>query len=750
MSKELIENNNISRCMRGEQPPCVSACPFSLDVRGFIEKMQKGSFDAALRAYRNAVVFPQIVARLCPAPCQGACVRNASDEGVLLRFLERACVELAKNPHPPDYNLPPKNKRIALVGAGISGLTCALKLASKKYQVEIFEQSAQIGGKLWDLLPSEVFLSDIEREFQFASYDLHLNTKIVSLDELTSDAIYLATGSQGEAFGLLDGLTTDTLATTCPGVFLGGGLLAETVVEAIEQGMRAAQSIEIFLKTGTVSGGAKRAPTRLKTDDSLLRPMKAVVPANGISYSGEEARAEAKRCLKCDCDRCWRHCDLEQYYQRFPLKLKDEVYATFEPDVLSPNGSIRLINSCNMCGSCKHVCPEDVDMENFFLESRRKLNQLGLMPPPFHDFWLRDMDFANGEECYLARSPKGYEKSRYAFFPGCQIGASDERYVSESYRYLLQHQPDTALFLSCCGAPAAWAGEDEKHRKWTAQLEAEWHRLGRPQLIFACPTCKKMFQTYLPQISGVSLYDKIAEWGLPAVKNGEGALVSVFDPCASRYDPPMQQSVRLLAAKAGYVLEELPAHGENARCCSWGGQVYPANPQFAEKVFADRTKQSSLPYITYCTNCRDIFAKAGKENRHILDILFDLNDAWQQPPTISQRRRNRINLKRQLLKMIWDEEMTNNTAEEKAIQLTIPPELLPQLNKDLILEEDVWRTVAHCEKTGQKMLDLATGHLIGYLSLGPITYWVEYQKQGDGFLLVKAYSHRLRIEEKAK
>ena len=63
-----------------------------------------------------------------------------------------------------------------MIGAGVSGLACALRLCMKKYEVEVFEEKDQIGGTLWDLMEPELFLADIEEQFLYENYVLHLNT----------------------------------------------------------------------------------------------------------------------------------------------------------------------------------------------------------------------------------------------------------------------------------------------------------------------------------------------------------------------------------------------------------------------------------------------------------------------------------------------------------------------------------------------------------------------------------------------
>ena len=271
-----------------EQPSfCTGACPFGLNVPDFIEKIQRKGFSSAFRAYRNAVVFPEIVSHLCEAPCKAVCPRAEVDEAIDLPMLERAVVSFVPNKNPNSYNLPLKKQRVAIIGAGISGLTCALRLASNKYNVTVYEKSHRIGGHLWGKLASEIFLSEIEREFSQEEYILKPNTEITSLDELDADAVYIATGLGGNDFGMCtqNGIVTNGR----PGVFLGGALCGSDTIQAIADGHHAMTLIEHFLKTGNMIQQDEPVKTRLHPSARHLNPSPRIAAQNGLIYSREEA-----------------------------------------------------------------------------------------------------------------------------------------------------------------------------------------------------------------------------------------------------------------------------------------------------------------------------------------------------------------------------------------------------------------------------------------------------------------------------
>ncbi len=745
MSVKEHTAGSITECLQNEPPFCAVACPFHLDVRDFIDKVKRGGFQAAYRAYLNAVGFPGIVAALCDEPCQGVCPRKTSGGAISMRLLEQAAIDNARNLDPNSYNVPPKQKKVAIIGAGPSGLACALRLAARGYEVTVFEKTGRIGGHLYGILAPEVFLTDIERQFKHVEYELRLNTEIKSLDGLEFDSVYVATGAGGADFGLSPS-GAGAFASTKPGVFLGGSLLGVNSMRAIADGLQASVAIERWIKAGGMNQPGETSDTKLEVDASRIAPVELVRPADGRAYTRDEAVAEAARCLNCACDVCFRACDLMHYFEKFPKRIADEVEITIHPGTLDGNGTVatRLISTCNQCGLCKEVCPKDIDTGDLLLKSHRIMRAKGAMPWAFHEFFLRDMAAANGEG-WLSRLPPGQERSRYMFFPGCQLGASDPRYVTESYRFLLGVWPDTALTLGCCGAPAEWAGDEPIRDEVAAKIRRSWIAFDRPVVVFACPTCKQIFGRHLPEIEGVFLYDLMRQQGLNPPVRAEGEIVSVFDPCSSREEPGVQRSVRELAGRAGFRLEPLPMEGRLAQCCSWGGQVSIAYPPYARYVVKNRIEENDRPYIAYCANCRDIFAAAKKPVRHILDIMLGLNGPDRRPPTVTDRRRNRMILKRRVLAEWWKEA---GGQEVTRMTLLIAPELSRKLSDDMILETDIQAVIAYCEGTGRKVCDPATGNFSGHLQIGPMTFWAVYRPAaGGGFELVNAYGHRMSIEE---
>lgn len=758
---EDFEKTLAEKCRQNEPPFCQAACPFRLDIKGLEEKWKKGRFNAAYRTYQNTVGFPGIVAKLCDHPCEKACLRSRLDGAVQLGLLEQATVAYARRKTPNAYNLPSKGKKIAVIGAGLSGLGCALRLSNKKYEVTVFEKDGFLGGHARSQMDSGEFDAEIENQFQFESIERKLHTEITDLEKIREsfDAVYVATGKNGNRFGLEED-KGGAFATTTPGVFLGGSLTGSNTMKALADGLSASLAIERYLKTGGMNEPVLREGTLLELGTGGIEPMEPVIPADGRQFSEEEAAAEISRCVKCSCDACMRACDLMRLHKKTPRRLYEEVYITIHPGTLSRDGTwaTRLISTCDHCGLCKSVCPQHIDFGQFLLESMRAMHKKGAMPWPFHDFWLRDMEFSSGR-AEVCRKPEGVEKSAYAFFPGCQLAASDAAYVTRTYEWLREKQPDAAIWMTCCGAPAEWSGDEALYQAHLEKLRSEWEELGKPTVIFACPNCRKLFLQYLPEIPGAFLSEVMEEWGLPETSGrtakaaaavcGSGkpedqTVYGLFDPCAGRDFPGLRESVRRLAEKAGVLFEELPYEGEKARCCGYGGHIHIAAPSHTRHMTQSRSSEKELPYLTYCVNCRESFAGQEKEAVHLLDVIFDIGCKDRPSATVTERRQNRLQARKELLETYWHEKVEE---EPHMVDLKVDKELERKLSDSQILISDMEQVIAFCERENRGATDPETGHQIGHLKIQNMTYWAEYEALPEGgYRLWNGYAHRMNLE----
>ena len=765
-----LENQCIQECA----PPCTSRCPVHVDVRLMAQSIVTGAFATGMQAFSKSVLFPGIIARTCSQPCQASCNRETLGGAIQVARLEKACIEYSNASRPRVTVLPKKSFQVMVLGGGLSGLSAAIDLARKGYQVDLFERSERLGGQLWDFpeaqLPRDILKAEIDQVTQHG-VKVHLNERVTPEHRIftQSDAIYLGIGKYDPDFSLL-GLAPDgkievnpnTYQTARNSVFAGGSLLhTYSTIRSISDGRRVAISIDRYLqKVSLTAARVNEGPyeTRLYTKLAGIEPIETVEP--GIfekGYSQEEARKEAGRCLLCDCMECVKACEYLKHYGKYPKKYVREIYNNMSM-LVRARTSNTFINTCALCGLCEEICPTDLNMGQVNLETRREMVRNSRMPPSAHDFALRDMEFSNGDQFSLARNAPGFESSEYVFFPGCQLSGSSPQHVENAYDFLREiyqkKGTGVGLMLRCCGAPAYWAGREDMFAESRSEFLTEYEKLGRPKFILTCSSCYLVFQKHFPEVEILSfwdLFDRLGPQRMP--ERAFPAPMALHDPCSTRHEGHIQDSVRSILRKTGCEVRELPLNREKSECCSYGGLMWLANRNVAEEVVQRRINESPLDYVTYCAMCREFFARRGKRTLHLLDLLFSTSagDPASVPPVgWSQRHENRTRLKAKLLHELWSETMPDQSAFA-SIRLVLPEPILKEVEERLILVEDMQKVIEHAERTGKRMFNSSTHHYLAYYKPGSVTYWVEYTPQEDGsFLVHKAYSHRMEIGTKGE
>ncbi len=190
-----------------KQAACQRACPAGIDVPRYIRAIAAGKFDESLAIIRESIPFPSVCGYACFAPCETRCGKGQFDEAVAIRALKRTAAE--KGGDRWKENVKKKGlsgKKVAVVGAGPSGLTAAYYLALKGHGVTVFESRSEAGGMMrWAIpryrLPREILSAEI-REVKSLGVEIRTNTRVASVEELRGagyDAVYIACGAQKSA-----------------------------------------------------------------------------------------------------------------------------------------------------------------------------------------------------------------------------------------------------------------------------------------------------------------------------------------------------------------------------------------------------------------------------------------------------------------------------------------------------------------------------------------------------------------------
>lgn len=140
-----------SRCLKCKNPKCVGGCPVSINIPGFIKEVQEGNYEEAAKVIAKSSALPAVCGRVCPqeSQCEGQCIRGIKGEPISIGKLERFVADWSReNGFVPAAPEKTNGRKVAVIGSGPSGVTCAGDLAKMGYEVTIFEALHEPGGVL--------------------------------------------------------------------------------------------------------------------------------------------------------------------------------------------------------------------------------------------------------------------------------------------------------------------------------------------------------------------------------------------------------------------------------------------------------------------------------------------------------------------------------------------------------------------------------------------------------------------------
>lgn len=151
LSSDLLHLNKLDDCLA----PCMQKCPAQLDVRTMIQQIKAGDMGSALLTLKERLPLPSVVGRICPHGCETICRRQIVDEGIAINSLERYVSdwEMASGGRVPMQCNPSNGRKVAIIGGGAAGMSCAFYLRRVGYEVHVFDRRESLGGMVRHAIP---------------------------------------------------------------------------------------------------------------------------------------------------------------------------------------------------------------------------------------------------------------------------------------------------------------------------------------------------------------------------------------------------------------------------------------------------------------------------------------------------------------------------------------------------------------------------------------------------------------------
>ena len=199
-----------TRCLNCKNPMCVQGCPVSINIPGFVQELKEGNIEGAYQVISLSSALPAVCGRVCPQErqCEGKCIRDIKGESLSIGKMERFVADWAReNNVKPAPATEKKGKKVAVIGSGPSGLTCAGDLAKAGYDVTIYEALHKAGGVLvYGIpefrLPKEKVVEKEIENIKGLGVDIETDVivgKSITIDELLGeegfDAVYIGSGA---------------------------------------------------------------------------------------------------------------------------------------------------------------------------------------------------------------------------------------------------------------------------------------------------------------------------------------------------------------------------------------------------------------------------------------------------------------------------------------------------------------------------------------------------------------------------
>lgn len=392
---ELLLSDHLGDC----EAPCQRLCAVHMDVPNLIRQVKANDLETAIVTVRRDIAIPSILERYCHAPCEKGCRRSKHDEALSIRELTRYAADWdlkREQPYVPTAK-PATGKKVAIIGAGATGLSAAYYLALEGHSCTVFEKADRVGGRInkefnKDLLHDWVVEGEL-RILRALGITFEMGTEIdaARFEDLRQSfsAVLFAGGATDagtlQALGLpvvagkgVIKVSADTSMTELPGIFATGSVIkgGQPLVKSVSSAKSAAACISQFLHGKPMVGlpdmynhnMGRLLDSELAIFVSGANPIPRIKPDNleADGFCAEDAETEATRCLHCDC-RKNQDCSLRTYSDEYGASQN-----AFKGDERAPYvhinqnaGAVYEPGKCIKCGLCIRVTKKEGEPYGF-------------------------------------------------------------------------------------------------------------------------------------------------------------------------------------------------------------------------------------------------------------------------------------------------------------------------------------------------------------------------------------------------
>ena len=352
----------------------------------------------------------------------------------------------------------------------------------------------------------------------------------------------------------------------------------------------------------------------------------------------EKANTFYNKCV--DCKKCLKCCPIIEKEGRSP---KEFLKSLSNPSNIEFEDSI----SCLNCGYCKAVCPMSVDIGHLLFE----LKKINVKHNKNNDFKKKYKIIKSHQKNSFRKVFINTTESKRVFFPGCSLSANNPELVMKLSE--LFKESGIGFFSGCCASPSSISGDIELSNNNMKIIIDEMKSKGVEEVIVACSNCYMAFKNN-KELEISSIYKVLNENNLidfESIKNRNDFII--HDPCPTRHEDHIHQSIRELLTKANISFKEFEHNRRETACCGDGSMVSVLNKDISHIQLSKRVEDAKdKRIISYCQSCVSNFKKQLNASLHVLELLLEV-DSYKEKENINtlKKWKNRYTISKYVNKL---------------------------------------------------------------------------------------------------